>query len=674
MARVSSAPASPPSSGVGPWRSRLAAAVPAAVVVAAGLFAWWGVWAFEFKFDDHPAIDDNEAMRAGDWWQAAFGAQHSPLSNRPFPCWSLALWFSWLGFGSVSPHLGNLVLHLVNGVVLLWLLRAVLLAKNLAGQFAPATATRLSLLIASLWVVHPLATDSVAYATQRSTLLASLCLLLSLLATLRAAAGVRPVGYHTAAVATMALGMASKEEMVVGPLLVVLFQRAFLLPDWRSLRAQWPFHAALAATWGVLGVCVALGPPNQTVGYSTWLGTTAWQWLLTQAGVVAHYVRLALWPSPLRGAYSNGIVTELGPAVLPGLVVVALLAVAIWLWRRHQHWGWLGALFFLWLAPTSTVLPIITEIAAERRLYLPMLGVLVPVVFAVRAGLRRLSAGVARRVGAALALAAGLGLATMARRHAEHYATEPAFWQHAFDHRDPESRSMLAAQILSNHGSMLFRAGRLDEAHALFDLAMQCESPTYVERTHWAASLQQRGRHAEAVAALEQAIAQSPNYAESHGTLGTCLLMEFDRGGQGPADPRLVRAIACLARATELAPRRVAFWNSLGAAYDRQQQPAAAAAAFARATELPYERIEPFVSYADVLRRLGRREEAEAMWQRLRIARPRDVELRIHMARVAMGNNDRAQTMVLLREILAIEPGHQAAAISLRELEAQDGR
>ena len=647
-----------------PWCSWL-------LVLAAGAFAWWGVFGCDFKFDDLPAITGNDALLAGDWWTAAFGERHQPLSNRPLACLSLCLDFVWAGSGPRGPHAMNVLLHLGNALLLVALARRALLATNLGGRFTPSAAGRLALAIALLWVVHPLATDAVAYATQRSTLLASGCLLLALLATLRAHAspgtGAR---WRSAAVLALAAGMASKEEMVVGPLLVLGFERAFLLPDWRTTWHRPAWLLGLAASWLVLVACVALGPANSTVGYHTRLETTAWQWLLTQAPVVLGYLQLAAWPSPLRGAYDGGVVTGPGPVVLPGALVLALLALSVWCWRRRPWWGWLGALFFLWLAPTSSVLPIVTEIVAERRAYLPMLRVLVAAVFGVRWLLSRLRPHAARAAGVAAVGGAVLALALATRQHVPSYADQRSFWQHAYDHRDPASRTMLAAQILGNQGSMLFGQGRVDEAATLFDLAMQCDHATYVERTHWAASLQQRGRHADAVKALEQAIAEDPAWAESHGTLGTCLLMEFERSPQGPGDARLQRAVASLERAVQLEPRRVAFWYSLAGAYERQQRAEPAVEAYRRATMLPYQRIEPFIGRDRLLRRLGRAGEATAMWQELLRARSADVDLRLRAAGAVAQAGDREFAVAMLREVLTLSPSHPAAVAGLQQLTA----
>src|SRR5207253_709284 len=48
-----------------------------------------------------------------------------------------------------------------------------------------------------------------------------------------------------------------------------------------------------------------------------------------------------------------------------------------------------GAWFFLILGPSSSVVPIVTEIAAERRFYLPLLAVVALTVVGVEALRRR---------------------------------------------------------------------------------------------------------------------------------------------------------------------------------------------------------------------------------------------------------------------------------------------
>ncbi|MBX3462328.1 MAG: hypothetical protein KF830_04100 [Planctomycetes bacterium] len=640
-------------------------------VAVLGLAAWWGVWRGQFLFDDHPAIVDNLALQAGDGFGAAFGPRHQPLANRPLTCWSLVLDFAVFGPGPRGPHLTNLLLHLANALLLLATARRALRGPNLGAAFPPARATAVATAVAGLWGVHPLAADAVAYATQRSTLLFSACLLLACLATARGTpAAAAPSRAHRAwravAVAAVALGMAGKEDFVTAPLLVVLFQRAFLLPSWAAVARQRGFLAALAASWLVLAVCLGLGPSNPTVGYATAAPVTAWRWLLTQAPVVVLYARLAVWPWPLRGAYDDGVVASLAEAALPGLLVLAALAATVLAWRRRPWWGFLGALWFLLLAPTSTVLPIVTEITAERRAYLPMLAVLVPVVL----GVERLTS-TRRWLRGPLWLAAVAALAAVAQARVAVYADPARFWQDAFDRRDPQRRTSLAAQILDNHGSQLWQQGRFDEAHACFEQAVRCDNPTAIEHVHHAVSLQRLGRHVEAVRILRDLAVLAPEHVEVLGNLGTALLTWHHAEGAGPGDARLVEAEAALARSVALQPNRIVFWNSLAYVWKVLGRLVESEAAYRRVTGADTDRVEPFLYHAEVLERLGRSAEIPALFERLLAGRPTDVGLRLHIAEIDLRRGDLASVRRLAGEALQLEPGNARAAALLRQAESR---
>ena len=82
-------------------------------------------------------------------------------------------------------------------------------------------------------------------------------------------------------------------------------------------------------------------------------------------------MRLTILPSQLVADY--GTTPIAGPHGIPGLVLLTCLGVAtcVALVRKYPV-AFLGASFFLILAPSSSVVPISTEIAAERRFYLPL--------------------------------------------------------------------------------------------------------------------------------------------------------------------------------------------------------------------------------------------------------------------------------------------------------------
>src|SRR3954451_7634239 len=183
--------------------------------------------------------------------------------------------------------------------------------------------------------------------------------------------------------------MGSKQTMVTAPLMVWLWDRMFLgveAGDGRDrspARSRRRLYAGLATTWIILGMLVALERWPHSIGFAR-EGWTPWTYLLTQTGVIAHYLRLALVASPLALDYDGW---PMATSVLEGAQFALPLLIAfiatVWAIVRRQPWGFLGGWFFATLAPSSSVLPLATEIAAERRMYLPLAALVVAAVIAV---------------------------------------------------------------------------------------------------------------------------------------------------------------------------------------------------------------------------------------------------------------------------------------------------
>src|SRR4029079_12001868 len=94
------------------------------------------------------------------------------------------------------------------------------------------------------------------------------------------------------------------------------------------------------------------------------------------------YLKLAFWPRPLVIHYEMPYLMNMSaawPYVLPTLVLAAVSGWALW---KNLWGGFLAAAFFIILSPTLVV-PIVTEIAAERRMYLPLAVLVTAVVVAV---------------------------------------------------------------------------------------------------------------------------------------------------------------------------------------------------------------------------------------------------------------------------------------------------
>ena len=84
------------------------------------------------------------------------------------------------------------------------------------------------MVIALIWVVHPLQTQSITYLIQRAESLMGLFYLLTLYCVIRGAGSPRGGWWYAAAIISSALGMGSKAVMVTAPVAVLLYDRAFL--------------------------------------------------------------------------------------------------------------------------------------------------------------------------------------------------------------------------------------------------------------------------------------------------------------------------------------------------------------------------------------------------------------------------------------------------------------
>ena len=209
--------------------------------------------------------------------------------------------------------------------------------------------------------------------------------------------------------------------------------------------------------------------------------------------------------------------------VLPGALVVAgLVGGTAWALRRHPGTGFLGAWFLVVLAPTSSVVPVVTEVMAERRMHLPLAAVAVAAVLggyaAVGALVRSDSRRCALRVSLALAVVATLTALT-ARRNVD-YRSEVSIWSDAAEKRpwNPRARN--------NLGNALLRASDVDGAFAQYAEAIRLE-PDYAE-AHYnlGNAFLRKGRPADAAASYAAALRIDPELAPAHYNLGNVQLAE----------------------------------------------------------------------------------------------------------------------------------------------------
>ncbi len=418
--------------------------VAAAGIAGAGLLAYVNALGGSFQFDDwNVIVADQRVQSLAAWLRSMPGI-------RPVLKLSYALNHE-AGFGIVGFHALNIIVHLANGLLVLALLR------RWGGGSAGAGA---ALLAALIFVLHPVQTEAVTYVSGRSTSLCAFFLLASLntwvLGRERGGSWLSDL----LSPALFALALATRESAAVLPL-------ALLLWRWTAGPSPADKASALRATamhWAVLitmtGAALAMADYQRFFAASLGARPLLAQ-VLTQADAVTYLAGQLVRPDQLNADPMLPVRTVLTPGIgLRALVLVLLVLAGVAGIRRRPAVAFGLLWFFLWLAPTNSLLPRF-DVANDRQLYLALVG---------PAWLAGLAIGVlARRhfrvaAGVGVLLALGLGTATVQRNAV--YADEVVFW------RDVVTRTPGNARAHANLGYAYALARRDRDAAREFRQAL----------------------------------------------------------------------------------------------------------------------------------------------------------------------------------------------------------
>jgi len=515
----------------------------AAVIVLAGLAAYHNSFSGPFVFDDVPTVRDNATIRhLWPLWDALRPSHNgSSADGRPVLNLSFALNYA-IGGGDVwSYHAVNLAIHLLAGLALFGIVRRTVERGQVAkvdlrcgGQLLQPDPVLFAFAVALIWTVHPLATESVTFISDRSESLMGLFYLLTLYCFVEGVEGVRlrqltsaaevncrnltPSPWLWLSVLLCFLGMATKEVMVSAPLLVLLYDRTFVAGTFReALRRRRALYVGLASSWLLLAAIVAGmgGNRGSVAGFGA--GVPWWAYSITQCKAVALYLWLSVWPHPLVFDYGRALVGN-PLSVLPQAVFLVMLAVGtiLGVWRRSPV-GFLGVWFLAILAPSSSFVPLASQTMAEHRMYLPLAAVVVLAVF----GIHRLvgAAGMRNRafVVVVSALAAGLGFLTEQRN--QDYRSELSLWEATV--RDYPGNGYAHYNLAVVLGR---EPGRLAESMSEFRAAIRLEPGYAPAHNDLGNALVTRPEGIpEAIVEYRVAIFLQPDYAEAHNNLGMAL-------------------------------------------------------------------------------------------------------------------------------------------------------
>ncbi|MHC4939832.1 MAG: tetratricopeptide repeat protein [Planctomycetota bacterium] len=359
-----------------------------ALVLVAAILAYANTFEAGFHFDDTHSIVANESIRDVGNVPAFFSdpGHFSSLPNhrmyRPVLLATYAFNHSLGGYDPFWWRLTAIALHALTAAGVFFLVRSLSATLD---QGAGNAGERGALVAALIFAVHPVFTETVDYASARSSLLATACVVWALFAhrTIERRAVAIPVS-----LLLFTLGFLSKEIAIVFPILLALL--AWLeKKDWRwVLPSVGVAIALLVLRKLVLGSAVIDFIARESNIARAKEGTgaarpTLWN-IWTQSRVVMAYVALLFMPVGLcihRHVRVSESFLEIG--VVAAFALLASLLTVAWRNRRTRPMLAFGILWFLFaLAPTSSIIPL-NQVMNEHRMYLPGVGAAIVLGFAV---------------------------------------------------------------------------------------------------------------------------------------------------------------------------------------------------------------------------------------------------------------------------------------------------
>ena len=555
------------------------------LLAAATVLVYQRVWHAGYIWDDDVYVTGNKLLTAPDGLSRIWFTLDSPSQYFPLVYTSFRLEHALWGLHPEGYHWVNILLH-VGNALLVWRLLGVL---RVPGAW----------LAAAIFALHPVHVESVAWITERKNVLMGLFFLLALLAWVKfvETSSRQRWKYYGLALVCYALALFSKTTACTLPaaLLLVLWLKETRI-NWRRLVQILPFVAlgigmGLVTLWweryhqGTQGELFEIGLPER---------------FLVASRALWFYAETLLWPVNLVFSYPRWTISAGNPLDYAWLLATAVVAAVIYFARHRLGRGpEVAALFFVaTLSPVLGFIMLYTfrySFVADHYQYLASIGPLALAAAGITSAFDVLGKRKRFLEGALYgALLVSLGL--LSWRQCAMYTDSDTLWWTTLS-KNPDSW-----MAHNNIAISLLQKGRVEEAVAHYNKALEL-NPGYGE-AHYnlANSLLRLGHVEEAVAHYEEALAINPNNAPAHYNLAAVLVQTG----------RMDAAIDHYNKVLEIDPNHAAAHNNLGAVLGRVGRAEEAVAQYVKALELNPNNAEAHYNLGNTLLQMGRMDEAIA--------------------------------------------------------------
>jgi len=472
------------------------------------------------SYDDASYITENPNVTGGISLQSVKWA----LTKSYAVNWHPLTWLSHMadcqlfGLNPTGHHLVSVAIHIANALLVFGIFR------SLGG------AIWLSAFIAGVFALHPIQVESVAWAAERKTVLSGLFWLLTMAAYIRYARGPR-LSRYLLVLAVFGLCIMTK------PVVVTLPFAMLLLDYWPLERIRGPSFAEAtedrqraSVKWLIIEIIPLLAMSAILSGV-TFLAQRGGEIVPTlerlpleyrAANMFLSYIKYIIkmiWPSGLAVCYPHprAILSD-APVVICIILFILLTAVFIYAGRRRKY----AAVGWLWyvgtLVPTIGLIQAGAQGMANRYMYIPMLGLLMIIGWAVRdftAGRPR-----AKKAAAVMGVLVLLSLLILTRMQVRYWENSLTLFRHDIE----VTKDNVLAE--NGYGCALSKLGLVDEAQKHLQNAVRI-SPAYSEaRNNLASIYLRKGMLNEAIACFNEIIKRNEATADIYYNLAAAMEMQ----------------------------------------------------------------------------------------------------------------------------------------------------
>jgi Flp pilus assembly protein TadD len=567
-----------------------------------GLIAYSNTFNVPFVFDDIPNIVENQRLRSISNIPLMFTEIKGELASRPLTLATFAVDFHIGGLNTTGYHYVNLGLHLINTALLYAL---VVLTAGFVG-YGGRNVRRVAMVASILFIVHPVQTESVTYIVARSMLLATMFYLSGILVFARAvkdgAHGVKGRAVFPLLLLSVSLlGMASREDFVTFPLMLMLYDYFFLSGRrLRNVARNYRLHLPVTLTLGYLAFLV-MGFEYRGAGFDV-RSISPVEYLFTQFNVHWTYLRLLVLPVKQNLDYSYQVARTLFefPTIFSFAGYLGLWAAAVYLARRRPVISFSMLWFLITITPASSIVPL-NDVIFEHRLYLPSAGFFVLVAAVIFFLAERLKD---KRPDGAMLLTAVPVLAVIVLTVTTHarnsvWQREDSLWE------DVLRKSPHNARAHNTMGAIRFDKGYPDKAIEHYRAALKLKPDYAKAHSNLGVSYVAAGLFDKALEHHRTSLRLDPGSPEANYNIG----IAYEAKGLTE------KAVYHFKAALRLKPGFIGAYNNLGAAYMKKGDYDRAVECFDEAISLGRGSGELYLNRGRAYELLGERAKAEKDYQ-----------------------------------------------------------